>query len=398
MNNIKIIKKKKEKYVYTKLLATQSLNQREIEMLGSSQMVQLITPQVKMSKKPEILYNVNSYLSLREYLHQVTTKGNFLRIVLSILDMMKEAQQKLLYVANFVLDMDYIFVDPTTKELRYIYLPICNYEQEFYIKGLLMTLAYDTVFNHLEDCSYVTEYISYFNTHPNFSVYDFEMFLREMNGEEVIASDKNVNIAHPSKLLNKDAKICLKCDITYLSRNNFCEKCGGRLTFVTPSKQLGQSAQLQQAQPSVMQPQLQQQAQPQVIQSQVVQAQPAPQPMGTTVLGVVESGTTVLSPQELGVVVYPYIVRKSNGEKITVNTSDFSVGQGATSNYVVTGNTAVSRNHARIVTRNGQYYIIDNQSTNGTYIDDVKLVPNMETEIVSGQKLRFANEEYEFLV
>jgi hypothetical protein len=441
MNKIKIIKKKKEIYVHTKLLPVQQLNQREIEFLGRGQIGTLIPPYIEAGKKPELMYRVSSMQSLREHLHSVTSKKDFMKLILSILDMMKLAQENMLNNANFILHMDYIFINPRTKELMYVYLPITNSGREYDIIRLLMSLPYDTVFNHFEDCTYVSEYIAYFNNHPNFSIYDFEMFIREMNGEEVSVGDKEVTIAHPSKLLNKEAKICLKCNIRYSSKDNFCEKCGERLSFAEQSEtsnvvspQMQPASQMQampqmfatpqmQAAPQVQQPIPQMQATPQMqqpmpqMQATPQMQQPMPQMQaaaqvcpilqmqsrppvsaGTTVLGVVDCGTTVLSPQELGNVVYPHIVRKSNGERIDVNSDSFTVGQSTSADYSVSGNTAISRNHAVIITKDGKYYIVDNSSTNGTYIDGTRIPSGKEIEIVSGQKLRFANEEYEFIV
>lgn len=380
MNKVKLVKKKKERYVNIKLLPIQSLNQREIELLGGRQVSELIPPQITIKKKPELMYRVTEYVTLREYLKSVTPKTVFLNIVLSIMEMLKKANQLMLYQSNFILDIDMIYIHPLTKQLMYVYVPAINFNAEYNIKEFLASLTYGTVFNHLEDCSYVTEYISYFKTHPDFSIYDFEMFIREMNGETVSPGD-NVLIAHPSKLLSKDDKICLKCDKIFKSRDLFCDKCGERLSF-------NKTNPVQSETPSTL---YKLQAQPQISETQA--------PAGTTVLGVVEYGTTVLSPQELGrTIIYPSILRKNTGEKIVVNSSNFSVGQGDTANYIITGNTAISRNHARIITRDNAYYVIDNSSTNGTYIDDVKLSPDVETEIVTGQKLRFANEEYEFMV
>lgn len=365
MNKIAVIKKRKEKYVYVKLLPVQAINTREAEILGSRQVYYLINPDIQIKKKSELLYKVTNYVSLKEYMQTVTTKQRFVATILSVLDMVRESQQLMLNTKNFLLNSEYIFVEPSTKRLMYIYLPIINYDVELEIKQFFQSLAYDTVFNQFEDCGYVKEYIGYFNEHPNFSIYDFEMFVRRINGESVVPGDRQVNIentiankmdnvtmyAHPSKLLIKDSPINGTDDREY----------------------------------NVI---------PQV------------QPMGTTVLGVGDSGTTVLgaaqygttvlSPEELNRVVYPYIKRRSSGDKIQVNKKNFTVGQGSGVDYAVTDNSAVSRNHAEIVVKSDGYYIVDKNSTNGTYIDDEKIPADVMTEIKAGQMLRFANDEYEF--
>ena len=64
--------------------------------------------------------------------------------------------------------------------------------------------------------------------------------------------------------------------------------------------------------------------------------------------------------------------------------------------YFVNNNSAVSRSHADIITRGNEYYIMDLNSTNKTFINGVKLVPNEEKELHDGDNVRLGNEEFVF--
>ena len=64
--------------------------------------------------------------------------------------------------------------------------------------------------------------------------------------------------------------------------------------------------------------------------------------------------------------------------------------------YFVGDNTAVSRSHANIITREGKYYIVDTNSTNHTYVNGEMIQSNVETPLTHGTKIRLANEEFEF--
>ena len=66
--------------------------------------------------------------------------------------------------------------------------------------------------------------------------------------------------------------------------------------------------------------------------------------------------------------------------------------------YCVSDNPAVSRSHARIITRSGKYYIWDNGSTNHTYVNGTMIPSNTEVELEFNSKVKFANEEYEFVL
>lgn len=56
----------------------------------------------------------------------------------------------------------------------------------------------------------------------------------------------------------------------------------------------------------------------------------------------------------------------------------------------------ISRKHAVITKRNGHYFIMDNNSTNKTYVDNHEIPAKGSVEIFDGNRIKFADEEYEF--
>lgn len=56
----------------------------------------------------------------------------------------------------------------------------------------------------------------------------------------------------------------------------------------------------------------------------------------------------------------------------------------------------VSRRHGRITRRDGQWYIEDLNSTNGTYVNGIQLSPNEPTAINPGDYLRLGTMELQF--
>lgn len=119
----------------------------------------------------------------------------------------------------------------------------------------------------------------------------------------------------------------------------------------------------------------------------------------TTVLnGGTFGETTVLSqmqnPQQMSV---PQLVRTKNSEKIMINKPVYRIGKERSYvDYFIADNTAISRSHANIIVRDGKYYIVDTNSTNHTYVNGQMIQSNMEVEIIHGDIIRLANEEFEF--
>ncbi len=119
----------------------------------------------------------------------------------------------------------------------------------------------------------------------------------------------------------------------------------------------------------------------------------------TTVLsGGLSGETTVLNavPQSKQIIV-PHLIRMKNNEKIMLNKPVFRIGKERSYvDYFVADNTAVSRSHANIITRDNEYFIVDTNSKNHTYINGNMILSNSEMKITHGDKIRLANEDFEF--
>lgn len=118
----------------------------------------------------------------------------------------------------------------------------------------------------------------------------------------------------------------------------------------------------------------------------------------TTVLGGGQIGeTTVLGTEANPVRVDPHLIRMKNNEKIPLNKPVFRIGKERSYvDYFIGDNTAISRSHANIVNHNGEFYVVDTNSTNHTYVNGGMIQSNVETKLAHGTKIRFANEDFEF--
>ena len=108
--------------------------------------------------------------------------------------------------------------------------------------------------------------------------------------------------------------------------------------------------------------------------------------------------TTVLNgTASVPLVREPFLIRKKTGEKIPINKPVFRIGKERSFvDYFIADNTAISRSHANIITKNQVYYVTDTNSTNHTYVNGKLIASNVETPISSGDIIKLANEEFCF--
>ena len=128
-----------------------------------------------------------------------------------------------------------------------------------------------------------------------------------------------------------------------------------------------------------------------------------------------EQGTVLIQPEDdikpgmlmgqnglvgqLGTKPIPHIVRKKTGEIINITKTDFAIGKSKTkADYAIEDNSAISRVHCIIVQRDGVNYIMDNGSTNHTYVNGVELQPGKEVLLKNRTVIQMGDEEFTFLL
>lgn len=95
----------------------------------------------------------------------------------------------------------------------------------------------------------------------------------------------------------------------------------------------------------------------------------------------------------------PYLLRIKNGERIPITGGIFRLGKEEKFvDYVIHDNEAISRSHANIISRNGQYFLQDNNSTNHSFLNGQQCVSNVELPLQDKASIRLGNEEFQFLL
>ena len=81
--------------------------------------------------------------------------------------------------------------------------------------------------------------------------------------------------------------------------------------------------------------------------------------------------------------------------EILVNRNEFLLGKSVSAvNAAITFNKAISRVHCKILREGNQYVVIDMKSSNGTYINQNRLIPNQPYPLHNGDVLRMANSDF----
>lgn len=298
----------------------------------------------------------SSMVPLQSYFSGVVTQEVFMDTVSRILSIVRDCEGKRLDPRNLSFSTDTIFVNPQTRGVRCILWPVENNQSPSDPVDFFRELPYGVVFKKHEDHEQIAEYIQFFR--PSAKPVTIRNFERLVCGEApgAVAPAPVGKVAEPNAGPGQ-RNICPSCGIANAMNTKICISCGAGLVR-SPSMDASKISQ-------------------------------------TGVLGYFP-GSTELETEESP---YPYLIRESTNQIISVDKPEFCIGKDQKqADFRVTDNPAVSRRHLVIITREDRYFIVDQNSTNKTYMDERPIPPGQETEIFPGAKLRLANEEFSFYI
>lgn len=374
MNKIRIVKKMGINHIMVKSLKGQQLNEYEVYSINNNEVDGLLRVEVVQKNNAfKLFYNVSGFTTFRQFLKMPLTKKTFAAMLQSILDCLLSMKKAFFHQENMLMDFNYVMVNPATQKIYFAYVPIPNFENQTPLRNFLLNIIQYCTFVPGEDMDYVKDYISILNSGINFSEFDLEEYIKGLSGDN----------SRPGY------KECPNCHTKLPQNTSYCTKCGAKVSGYTGS--IGKKGTYN---PFDYQ---EEQHRP-----RVPQGKPRPQSTQnlsdrTTVLGTYFNATTVLTQNSRDSQSSPYLVREKTKEKIRIAQSLFKIGKESKyCDYYVPDNSAVSRQHAEIITREHRYYVVDLNSTNKTYVDGRAVAAEKEVEIFDGTRLRFANEDFVF--
>lgn len=98
-------------------------------------------------------------------------------------------------------------------------------------------------------------------------------------------------------------------------------------------------------------------------------------------------------------VIYAKLIRLDTGQEIPISNVIFRIGQNMGDiDYVVENNTSISRHHADIMRKGNEFFILDNNSTNHTYVNEKQVMPGEYVPIKGGDMIRLSDVSFRFEV
>lgn len=335
MSKLKVSIKKSTVTAMMKAGRKERINETELSQLARIKPCGIM--HVTKTKKDSVTYTCPANINLTDRLKKAVSKYDFFFMMEQIVIMVEDVYNNGLNVNSVRFNMDDVYINEMTKEMYFIYFPIVGGQESADIVGFIENIIYTMTPVINEDTNYISRFMYYVRSFHGF------------NGNAI------------EKYISREERA-----VVNVLKNK----------AVTMQQQI-----------------MQQQTMQQQIMQQVMQGSMD----GTTVLS--DDGISVQQIQQMQPVNYHFasLTRQVTGEKIELGKPSFVLGKNPEkSDYAVADNTNISRVHAVITTRNGRYYVMDKNSTNGTFINGRIIKAGQETEILPGDCLMLANEEFIF--
>lgn len=419
MSKLKYINKKGQVSITLKLVSTEQINSGMAGYLAGNYIKGFLRPAA--DKGGGIIYSGAQGMALSQFLRHPINKEQFYIIIAHLLEAYKMIVSVNLDPSMIVLDPDYITISPNTGELYLVYQPIINSQspnQGFMrcFGQICSMLKYSTP----QDQAAIGGFIAYAGRLPAFSVNDIERYILNVSPatynivmrmpfndpreSPVPAAAEPPISKKPSMTESAPSGTVLASDDMYaapvetmsspqtLNKSSLSDFSPRQDIYTPPAEpeiapQIPEQPSLSDFSPKedVYKAPAEPVIAPEIIEepvsSEITQKEePVP---------VVPAEPEPMPPAKL--------TRRSNGEVILINKETFVIGkERARVNGCITGNKAVSRVHATIMLKSDGFYIVDNDSTNKTYINGSVIYPMNETKINSGDIIKLANEEFDF--
>lgn len=335
MSKLKVSIKKSTVTAMMKAGRKERINETELSQLARIKPCGIM--HVTKTKKDSVTYTCPANINLTDRLKKAVSKYDFFFMMEQIVIMVQDVYNNGLNVNSVRFNMDDVYINEMTKEMYFIYFPIVGGQESADIVGFIENIIYTMTPVINEDTNYISRFMYYVRSFHGFNGNAIEKYIsREERAVVNVLKNKAVTM------------------------------------------------------------------QQQIMQQQIMQQQTMQQVMqgsmdGTTVLS--DDGISVQQIQQMQPVNYHFasLTRQVTGEKIELGKPSFVLGKNPEkSDYAVADNTNISRVHAVITMRNGRYYVMDQNSTNGTFINGRIIKAGQETEILPGDCLMLANEEFIF--
>ena len=345
-----------------------------------------------------VRYDVTPYVTLTEMLERTVSRKEILSVVSTVLEASAMCEDYMMEADSIILDPDRMFYDEKSSELHLCIMPfITDEEKAFPVRAFLKDFICRAKFDSSENCDYIGKILGILNSgeDPDINVIR-NMFSEQENKAEEPLPDNSETVSVSSENTTINENVFCAPDPEPV-KQTVSEPVSMLDSFADDDDETEEESSLKGFFSGILgrktKAEKSDKKQDVFSDDDALMAGFSDGKDGYFIREKDVKGTVILKNGEENRT--PVLVRTSNDEKIEIKGKRFRIGSDKKSvNYCISDNCAVSRMHADIINKKGVLYIVDNNSTNHTYLDDQLLKGKKEYRLKNDSLITLADEEF----
>lgn len=319
-------------------------------------------------------YDITGLVTMKEYLGEYVKKDRLLKVFYGIANTIRESSEYMINWTSFSLERKEIYVNPENGDVRLLCLPLLTVINDGNICNFFKNVLFSSQFDLDENGDYVGKLITFLNPKS----YTLDKFIYEL--------EDMLGLEHKEVVEEEDEEDTTVEAETEEDKNDAdVEK--------EPAEDTKQEA--ANDDDTEIQPELEEniaETSDEVIDEKVTEETIEIDEVSGKDTETEEVPPIVSKPE-----IEPYLIRLSNSQEIKIDKDSFYIGKDEKNvDYCISDNLAIDDKHAYIIRHGKEYFVVDNNSKNHTYLNRVLIGTDEEIFIPHGAQLRFADEDFEF--
>ncbi|MCI5602860.1 MAG: DUF6382 domain-containing protein [Lachnospiraceae bacterium] len=325
-------------------------------------------------------YDITGLVTMKEYLGEYVKKDRLLKVFYGIANTIKESSEYMINWTSFSLERKEIYVNPETGDVKLLCLPLLTVINDGNICNFFKNVLFSSQFDLDENGDYVGKLITFLNpksyTLDKF-IYELEDMLglehKEVVEDEDEDEEEDTTVESESEEDKNDADVEKEPEED--TEQEVVNDGDAEIQSESEEKNIETSDDTE------------------VTDEKVTEETTEIDEVSEADDKKIEEISPIVARPEIE----PYLIRLSNNQEIKIDKDTFYIGKDEENvDYCISGNLAVDDKHAYIIRHGKEFFVVDNNSKNHTYLNRVLIGTDEEIFIPHGAQLRFADEDFEF--
>ena len=337
-------------------------------------------------------YDITGLVTMKEYLGEYVKKDRLLKVFYGIANTIRESSEYMINWTSFSLERKEIYVNPENGDVRLLCLPLLTVINDGNICNFFKNVLFSSQFDLDENGDYVGKLITFLNPKS----YTLDKFIYEL--------EDMLGLEHKEVVEEEDEEDDEEEDTTVEAETEE-DKNDADVEAETEEDKNDADVEKEPAEDTEQEAandddtEIQDELEENIAETsdEVIDEKVTEETIEIDEVSGKDAETEEVPPIVSKPEIEPYLIRLSNNQEIKIDKDSFYIGKDEENvDYCISDNLAIDDKHAYIIRHGKEYFVVDNNSKNHTYLNRVLIGTDEEIFIPHGAQLRFADEDFEF--